>query len=446
MDAQESLIQRLRSPNSTQDTLVEIISRYLTPDEAVPIIQQFLSDDWLTNGQVLWSGVPRNVAQQWAEDHQMQTLTTAMGPLMRKECTQCRRKEISAQKWSKYIHGASAVFAWRIAQDQTVTLLSPPPPGRFHPTGLSFFQVIEEPIIKTRSGQNALCRIMMVHPTVKGAADFPYEIWPNDESFLWIERFGMQPGPRKWRQTKQTDGIPHSQSAEATSIQPSGLAAESRLLEDRQLIFVDLFAPIFKALIILCALKVIPVLTLGILICRLLSVVHLDLQVPYEGPSCTVNLQFQQKLSIWSCELKFLGYILLDIVDAEDQSPCWNQAADLATVVDALRHACSRSDGILRKALSKRGLTYFAESLKKLRQIHNATGHYRYYDELQMMALREIKKELSSQLQSVIWILAPKVDKHQTSRIEKIFVDGEPLLRQRQRIIYELASERCHTG
>lgn len=137
------------------------------------------------------------------------------------------------------------------------------------------------------------------------------------------------------------------------------------------------------------------------------------MQIPCEGPSCTVNLQFQQKLSIWSCELKFLGYILLDIVDAEDQSPCWNQAADLATVVDALRHACSRSDGILRKALSKRGLTYFAESLKKLRQIHNAAGHYRYYDELQMMALREIKKELSSQLQSVIWILAPKDDKHQ---------------------------------
>lgn len=84
-----------------------------------------------------------------------------------------------------------------------------------------------------------------------------------------------------------------------------------------------------------------------------------------------------------------------------------------ATVVDALRHACARSDGILHKALSKRGLTYFAESLKKQRQICKAAGHYRYYDELQMMALREIKIELSSQLQSVIWILAPKVDKHQ---------------------------------
>jgi hypothetical protein len=232
MDVQESLVQRLHSPNSTQEPLVEIISRYLAPDEAVPIIQQFWSDDWITNGQVLWSGVPRNVAQQWAEAHQMQTLTTAMGPLMRNGCTQCRGTEFSARKWSKYIHGASALFAWRIAQNQTVTLLSPPPPERYHPTGLSYLQVIEEPIIKTVSGQNAPCRIRMVHPTVKGAANFSYEVWPNDESFLWIERFGMQPGPRKWRQTKQSDVVP--QSIEATSIQPSGLAAESRLLEDEQ--------------------------------------------------------------------------------------------------------------------------------------------------------------------------------------------------------------------
>lgn len=50
---------------------------------------------------------------------------------------------------------------------------------------------------------------MMVHPTVEGAADFPYEIWPNDESFFWIERFGMQPGPIKWRKTNRIDGIPH---------------------------------------------------------------------------------------------------------------------------------------------------------------------------------------------------------------------------------------------
>lgn len=144
-----------------------------------------------------------------------------------------------------------------------------------------------------------------------------------------------------------------------------------------------------------------------------LMFVQLDMKDPHEGQFCTAIEQSQQTLSIWSCELKFLGYILLEIVDAEDRTSYWNQVADLPTVVDALRHACARSDGILHKALSKRGLTYFAESLKKLRQICKAAGHYRYYDELQMMALREIKIELSSQLQSVIWILAPKVDKHQ---------------------------------
>ncbi|KAJ5938390.1 hypothetical protein N7466_001524 [Penicillium verhagenii] len=413
MDAQERLIQRLHVPNLTQDKVVEIISRYLTPIEAIPIIEQFLSDDWVTNAQVLWSGVPRTVAQEWAEDHQMQTLTTSMGPLMKPECAQCRRTELTSKNWSHYVHGASAIFAWRISEGQTVTLLCPPPPERFHPSGLSNFQAIEEPIIKIGSEQNAQCRIMMVHPTVEGAADFSYEVWPNDNSFMWVDRFGMQPGAVKWRKTKRNDGMPHSQNYETTSNQPSGLAAESRLLKDKQVIFVDLLAPILNILIILCALKVIPILILGILICRLLCDLHLDNQIIRENSSCTANLQSHRKLSIWSCELKFLGLILLEIEDAEDRRSYWDQAADLPKVVDALRHACARSDGILQKALSKRSLRYFSESLKKVRQVCSAKDHCRQYDKLQMMALREVKIELSSQLQSVIWILASKVDKNQ---------------------------------
>jgi hypothetical protein len=31
---------------------------------------------------VLWSGILRDEAQRWADGHEMQTLTTAMGPLM----------------------------------------------------------------------------------------------------------------------------------------------------------------------------------------------------------------------------------------------------------------------------------------------------------------------------------------------------------------------------
>lgn len=65
MDSQE--IQRLHGPNSTQGTLVEIISRYMTPDEAIPIIQQILFDDQVTNGQVLWSSMPCILAQHGPE-------------------------------------------------------------------------------------------------------------------------------------------------------------------------------------------------------------------------------------------------------------------------------------------------------------------------------------------------------------------------------------------
>ncbi|KAB8227911.1 uncharacterized protein BDW43DRAFT_316421 [Aspergillus alliaceus] len=137
-------------------------------------------------------------AQKWADAHNMQTLTTVMGPLMEPQQPHCDRGKKS---WSRYVHGASAIFAWCIAQGQSVIMLSPPPPERFHPSGLSYFQLIEEPIIKGTAFHEAPCWILMVHPRVKGAENVCYEIWPHDSSSAWIERFGLQPGGRNWRQT-----------------------------------------------------------------------------------------------------------------------------------------------------------------------------------------------------------------------------------------------------
>lgn len=76
----------------------------------------------------------REEAQSWADRHGMQTLTTAMGSLMNLEVTVRAKSKKSSEAWSKYVRGASAVFAWHISQGERVTMLTPPPPQRFHPS------------------------------------------------------------------------------------------------------------------------------------------------------------------------------------------------------------------------------------------------------------------------------------------------------------------------
>jgi len=80
------------------------------------------------------------------------------------------------------VKGASAVFAWYISRGEKITILSPPPPERFHPSGLTNCQAREEPILKGKIRGSAVLRIEMVHPTVEGAENFCYQIWPVDET------------------------------------------------------------------------------------------------------------------------------------------------------------------------------------------------------------------------------------------------------------------------
>jgi hypothetical protein len=88
-----------------------LVPQYLKADEEVRIHRQFQGDTWRCNSQVLWSGIPRDEAQRWADEHGMQTLTTAMGPLMDLSHPLCLRNQKSCDAWSKYVKGASALFA-----------------------------------------------------------------------------------------------------------------------------------------------------------------------------------------------------------------------------------------------------------------------------------------------------------------------------------------------
>ncbi|OAL42698.1 hypothetical protein IQ07DRAFT_471320, partial [Pyrenochaeta sp. DS3sAY3a] len=156
------------------------IRPYLTLAEEIQIYEQFHGKRWKPNGQVLWSGLSREEAQRWADEHGMQTLTTAMGPLLDSSSPMYARHGKSTKAWKKYIKGASAMFAWTITERERVLVLSPPPPERFHPSGQTTFQRIEEPIIKGAIRGHAVLRIDIIHPIVKGAEDFSYQLWPID--------------------------------------------------------------------------------------------------------------------------------------------------------------------------------------------------------------------------------------------------------------------------
>jgi hypothetical protein len=115
----------------------------------------------------------------------------------------CLRNQKSSDAWGKYVKGASAIFAWYISRGERVTVLSPPPPERFHPSGQTNYQVIEEPIVKGMLGTRTVSRIEMVHPTVKGAENISYQIWPVDNTTTWTAIFGeLNVQKRRWRMVK----------------------------------------------------------------------------------------------------------------------------------------------------------------------------------------------------------------------------------------------------
>ncbi|OAQ78545.1 hypothetical protein VFPBJ_06666 [Purpureocillium lilacinum] len=179
----------------------EAIHAWLTVKEEKEIRQQF-QKACVRNRQVLWSGMLGEVAQEWADEHGFQTLTTAMGPLMDPNSPTCPKHKKGLKSWPKYVHGASAVFAYYIAQGDIATVLSQPPPQRFHPSGLTYYQIIEEPILKGKYGNRPVKKIVVVHPTVGKAAEFTYELWPHDEPSLWTASFGIPDTVRYWRQVK----------------------------------------------------------------------------------------------------------------------------------------------------------------------------------------------------------------------------------------------------
>lgn len=163
------------------------VSKYLTHDEACAIDLQFQKAITQPTRQVMWTGVPRDWVQHWADRHHMWTLTSAMGPLMDSSNPLCLKKHKTGDEWSRYVKGTSAVFASYAGKCETVTVLARPPPTRTAPMGHSTYQEIEEPILKYRRSDDRFCRIDMIHFTVIGAENARYQVWPTDEVDSWLQ-------------------------------------------------------------------------------------------------------------------------------------------------------------------------------------------------------------------------------------------------------------------
>lgn len=178
----------------------------ITPYEAAQIWKR-LHQCCPLNQQVLWSGVKYKAAQQWARDRDMQTLSIAMGQLMDTNYSYCRLNfRLNQHQRSNYVHAASIIFAIYITTGTRVTLLTPPPPRRFRPSGQSYYQNVEEPWIMACCDKR-IFQIRMVHPDMPGAESSSYQYWPQDEKHVWAESFaGLNEEEPKWPHSSSKKG------------------------------------------------------------------------------------------------------------------------------------------------------------------------------------------------------------------------------------------------
>lgn len=195
---------------AAQASLATLLCDLLSSEEVDQIVQQF-NHECRPDSQVLWSGIPKQIAQAWARKRNLQTLTTAMGPLMDSQHSSCLKRIKSTQQWGIYIKGASALFAYHITrQSSKVTVLLPPPPQKLNPNGHTNYQLLEEPILKGLIGGHSIGCVQMVHPTVKGAETFTYQSWPIDETEEWTKKFSLSTIVwTSWRSIRLNKTIQH---------------------------------------------------------------------------------------------------------------------------------------------------------------------------------------------------------------------------------------------
>jgi hypothetical protein len=167
--------------------LLESDLEYLTREEANQIIARFESIQHSFNNLLFWTGIPRDWAQRWADDHAMLTLTTAMGPLMDLADPGCPKNRMDYPEWSRYVKGASGIFSRYACICGVIRVLTIPPSEFWRLRQNSTYRTIEEPVLKGMVGSIHALQINFVH-LLAGSKEIEYEAWPDDHTHEWLIR------------------------------------------------------------------------------------------------------------------------------------------------------------------------------------------------------------------------------------------------------------------
>ena len=208
------------------------LSKYLTQNEISQLDQAFEISLRHESTLVFWTGISPNLAKEWACRNDLKTLTMAMGSLYNDNSYGSIRSQKSPKSWSKYMKGASWIFAQQACHDRRVIVLTNAPPNIYSTREHSNYREIEEPILKGFEANRHAIQIDYVHPTVPGAASFRYQTWPDNRSSEWysfleciaikdiVKRIVQRIRLRQSEKLKQLENVtpPHNGSEKSTSL------------------------------------------------------------------------------------------------------------------------------------------------------------------------------------------------------------------------------------
>jgi hypothetical protein len=192
VEAETDLCLQAGSGGETTCRLLSVLDsdlEYLTREESDQIIARFKGIPSSQDKLLFWTGLPRNWAQRWADEHGMLTLTSAMGPLMDIADPQCLKGKKKSKEWSRYVKGASSIFSRYACTCGIIRVLTVPPSETWRLRPNSTFRSIEEPVLKGVIGSAHALRLKYVH-LLSGSKNTEYEVWPEDHTQAWLDSYG----------------------------------------------------------------------------------------------------------------------------------------------------------------------------------------------------------------------------------------------------------------